>query len=88
MRVQKELVIYDNDKTYHVTLSREVQRKWPQTALKFVTFAMIAVFMLGTAAVDSDSLLPILAVIASGAWLGFVGILESARMYAEESDQP
>lgn len=88
MRVQKEVVIFDNEKTYHITLSREVQRKWPQTALKIVTMAMIAVFMFGVGSIDSDSLLPILLVIASGAWLGFRGISESVRMYAEETDQP
>lgn len=88
MRVQKELVIYDNDKTYHITLSREIPRKWPKIVLNAATFAAIAVFMLGAAAVDSDSLLPFLLVMTSGTFLGFRGILESARAHAEETNQP
>lgn len=89
MRVQKEIVIYDNDKTYHVTLSREVPRKWPKTLLNAATFAAIAAFMFGAGSLDSDSLLiPMMLLIPSIAFLGFRGIVESARMYAEETDQP
>lgn len=84
MRVQKEVVIFAKDKTYHITLSREVQRKWTKAARNIVTMAMFAVFMFGAASLDSDSLLPILLVIASGAWLGSWGIVESVRMSEED----
>ena len=86
MRVQREIVIYDKGKTYHVTLSREVPRRWPKIALNAATFVALAVFMFGAASLDSDSLLiPAMLIIPSMAFLGFRGILESARSYAEEN---
>ena len=87
MRVQREIVIYDKGKTYHITLSREVPRKWPRIALNAATFAAIAAFVFGAGSLDSDSLLiPAMLIIPSIAFLGFRGIMESARAYAE--DQP
>lgn len=80
MRVQKEIVIFAKGKTYRITLSHEVQRKWTKGALNIVTMAMFAVFMLGVASLDSDSLLPIFLVISSGAWIGAWGIVESVKM--------
>lgn len=82
MRVQREIVIYDKGKTYHVTLSREVPRRWPKIALNAATFAALAVFMFGAASLDSDSLLiPMMLLIPSLVFLGIRGILESARDY-------
>jgi hypothetical protein len=86
MKLQKEVIIFENGKTHHIILSREIPRRLPKMT-DIITAGMLFVFMLGAASLDSDSLLPILLVIASGAWLCFRGIAESVKMHDEEIDK-